>query len=146
MELDKKTGVKTMSAFKWMEFCEEQGMLQLVKESTRKEKILDLIFSNSANTRGIQIETNVKFSDHGTVVMDYVVGDSDKGRTQTSQFTTTIPEYNLDIMDREQQQQLRDKLGELLEEKGEKWRKWKPLNFNKQLLTVMKRQSKTRQS
>ena len=48
-ELDKKTGVKTMSASKWMEFCEEQGMLQLVKESTRKEKILDLIFSNSPN-------------------------------------------------------------------------------------------------
>ena len=95
-------------------------MLQLVKESTRKEKILDLIFSNSSNTRGIQIETNVKFSDHGTVIMDYVVGDSDKGRTQTSQFTTTIPEYNLDKMDRDQQQQLKDKLGELLEEKGEK--------------------------
>ena len=121
MELDKKIGINPMSAFKWMEFCEEQGMLQLVKESTRKEKILDLIFSNSSNTRGIQIETNVKFSDHGTVIMDYVVGDSDmKGRTQTSQFTTTIPEYNLDKMDRDQQQQLKDKLGELLEEKGEK--------------------------
>ena len=52
--------------------------------------------------------------------MDYVVGDSDKGRTQTSQFTTTIPEYNLDKMDRDQQQQLKDKLGELLEERGEK--------------------------
>ena len=52
VELDKNTGVKTMSAFKWMEFCEEQGMLQLVKESTRKEKILDLIFSNSSNTGG----------------------------------------------------------------------------------------------
>ena len=96
-------------------------MLQLVKENTRKEKILDLIFSNSPNTRSIQVETNVKFSDHGTVIMDYVVGDSDmKGRTQTSQFLTTIPEYNLDKMDREQQQQLRDKLGELLEEKEEK--------------------------
>ena len=82
----------------------------------------------------------MKFSDHGTVIIDYVVGDSDtKGRTQTSQFTTTIPEYNLDKMDRDQQQQLKDKLGELLEEKGEKWRKWKPLNFNKQLLTVMRR-------
>ena len=119
--MDKKTGVKTMSAFKWMEFCEEQGMLQLVRESTRKEKILDLIFSNSPNTRSIQVETNVGFSDHGTVIMDYVVGDpGTNGESQTNQFLTTIPDYNLERMDTEQQQQLREKLGELLEEKEDK--------------------------
>ena len=100
--MDRKTGIKTMSAFKWMEYCEEQGMLQLVKESTRKEKILDLIFSNSPNTRSIQVETNVGFSDHGTVIIDYVVAEpGNKGENQTSQFLTTILDYDLESMDTE---------------------------------------------
>ena len=58
--------------------------------------------------------------------MDYVVGDTGiKGENQTSQFLTTIPDYNLDKMDMEQQQQLRDKLGELLEEKEDKMEEMK---------------------
>ena len=30
--LDNKAGVRTMSALKWVEFCEEQGLLQLVRQ------------------------------------------------------------------------------------------------------------------
>ena len=45
---------------------------------------------------------------------------SKKGENQTSQFLTTIPDYDIENMDREQQQKLREKLGELLEAKSEK--------------------------
>ena len=51
--LDNKTGVRTLSALKWVEFCEEQGLLQLVRTGTRGENILDCIFSNSPFTREI---------------------------------------------------------------------------------------------
>ena len=65
-----ETGVKTMSALKWVEFCEEQGLLQLVKTGTRGGNILDCIFSNSPYTRNINIEVNTQLTDHGRVIMD----------------------------------------------------------------------------
>ena len=114
-----ETGVRTMSALKWVEFCEEQGLLQLVKTGTRGEHILDCIFSNSPYTRKINIEVNTQLTDHGTVIMDYIMTNTGGNKAErTSPFWTKINDYKLDSMDDSQKAKLREKLWELLE--GEK--------------------------
>ena len=109
-------GVRTISALKWVEFCEEQGLLQLVKTGTRGEHILDCIFSNSPYTRGIEVEVNMKSTYHGTVIMDYVMTNTGENKAQrVNTFCTRINDYKLDSMDESQKAKLRERLGELLE-------------------------------
>ena len=110
-----ETGIRTKSALIWVEFCEEQGLMQLVKTGTRKGNILDCIFSNSLYTRNINIEVNTQLTDHGTVIMDYIMTNTGG----TSPFWTRINDYKLDSMDASQKAKLREKLWELLEKEKE---------------------------
>ena len=81
----------------WLELTEEYGLLQKVKEVTRKEAILDLIWTNSVCPRNVRVMDNVLLTDHNTVLMDFAVTKPEKEREEiTNPYTTKINLYDLE--------------------------------------------------
>ena len=48
----------------WLELTEEYRLHQKVKQFTRKEAILDLVWTNSCCPRNIRVIKNVLLTDH----------------------------------------------------------------------------------
>ena len=81
----------------WLELTEEFGLQQKVKKNTRKESILDLIWTNSACPRNIRVMENVLLTDHHTVLMDFAITKPEGERIEiTNPYTTKISLYNLE--------------------------------------------------
>ena len=69
---------------------------------------MDCIFSNSPFTRGIEVEVNTELTDHGTVMMDYIMTNTGENKTErVNPFCTRINEFNVDSMDETQKAKLR---------------------------------------
>ena len=86
-----------------LEFIEENCLLQWVQEETRKENILDLLFTNSMTIRGTEIIRNSsELSDHNTVVSTFVTAEkTEAGDEPVNYHKSDIPLYNLEEIDEE---------------------------------------------
>ena len=92
-----KQGYQTRSGMVWLEVVEEFGLQQKVKENTRLNHILDLIWTNSNCPRNIRVIENVKMTDHHTVLMDYAITKPAGQRVEiTNPYTTNIILYDLE--------------------------------------------------
>ena len=81
----------------WLELTEEFGLHQKVKENTRKESILDLIWTNSICPRNVRVIENVLLTDHHTVLMDFAITKPEGERLEiTNPYTTKINLYDLE--------------------------------------------------
>ena len=81
----------------WLELTEEFGLHQKVKENTRKDNILDLVWTNSACPRNVRVMDNVLLTDHHTVLVDFAITKLTGKRTEiTNPYTTKISLYNLE--------------------------------------------------
>ena len=88
----------------------------MVRTGTREENILDYIFSYGPFTRETEVEVNMELTDHGTVMMDYVMTNTEGNKAKRiNPFLTRINDFNLDRMDETQKAKLRERLLELLE-------------------------------
>ena len=76
-------GFKTRSGMIWLELTEQYRLHQKVKQFTRKEAILDLIWTNSCCPRNIRVMKNVLLTDHDTVLMDFTVTKPEKERVRS---------------------------------------------------------------
>ena len=86
-----------------VDFAEDFFLLQYVDEATRKQNILDLIFTNNNNLiiRCRQV-INAKLSDHNTIITELSYGLKQLENKQNKNFTTTtIPEYDFQGADDE---------------------------------------------
>ena len=86
-----------------LEFIEENCLLQWVQEETRKENILDLLFTNSMTIRGTEIIRNSsELSDHNTVVSTFVTAEkTEAGDEPINYHKSDIQLYNLEEIDEE---------------------------------------------
>ena len=68
-----------------------------MKQFTRKESILDLIWTNSCCPRNIRVIKNVLLTDHDTVLMDFTVTKPENEREAiTNPYSTKINLYDLE--------------------------------------------------
>ena len=81
----------------WLELTEEFGLQQKVKENTRKEHILDLIWTNSNCPRNVRVMENVLLTDHHKVLLDYAITKPAGQRVEvTNPYTTKINLFDLE--------------------------------------------------
>ena len=86
----------------WLEVVKEFGLQQKVKENTRLDHILDLIWTNSNCPRNVRVIENVKMTDHHTVLMDYAITKPAGQRVEiTNPYTTNINLYDLEKISKE---------------------------------------------
>jgi hypothetical protein len=90
-------------AGKLLGFMEDQFLVQLVKDATRLNNILDLVLSNNQDqVSHIAIRPNVKMTDHATVCTYLTVRAPVPQRQVTKVLhTSCIPQYDLSKADRE---------------------------------------------
>ena len=80
-----------------LEWAEQNFMNQIINTPTRKENILDLVFSNSDNLiNGYSTIVNTSFSDHNIlqIVLNYE-NKSEEKKERKNPYPNTIYEYNL---------------------------------------------------
>ena len=86
-----------------LNLIEEEFLTQIVQEKTRKDSLLDLVLTNSANRRGVEVTDNIELSDHATVRLGYEI-DKPKDRNEgadTSLHTTDIPSFDYNKLSEE---------------------------------------------
>ena len=89
-------GYQTKSGMAWLELTEEFGLQQKVRENTRKDHILDLVWTNSNCPRNVRVMENVLLTDHHTVLLDYAITKPAGERVEvTNPYTTKINLYDL---------------------------------------------------
>ena len=70
IENDETIGIETSQAVKLIEFSEKWNLVQLIKEGTRGNRILDLAFTNNVDMFGkITHDRHNNISDHDTLVI-----------------------------------------------------------------------------
>merc|ERR1711989_235461 len=101
----KKTqwGRELTQAIDLLEFIEDNGLIQWVAEETRKDSILDLVFTNSMSMRGTEIIKNsVEFSDHNTVISTFLTArKEDKGEPPVNYHKSDLPLYKIEELEEE---------------------------------------------
>jgi hypothetical protein len=98
-------GLATGQAGMLVKFMEQHFIDNVVTEPTRLNNILDLVMTNNVDMIShIEIEKNVKFSDHNTVI-SYLNLSLDNDVTTTEEvkslYSTSIPLYDLTKADQE---------------------------------------------
>ena len=92
-----------------IDFAEEFFLQQFIDEGTRRQNILDLVFSNNDQLiiKCSQI-TNTKLSDHNTICADLSYGLKPLEEKKNTNFSTTsIPDYDTSGADEEEWLRLR---------------------------------------
>ena len=80
-----------------MELTEEFGLHQKVKENTRKDNILDLVWTNSTCPRNVRVIDNVLLTDHHTVLVDFAITKPAGERIEVpNPYSTKMNLYDLD--------------------------------------------------
>ena len=90
--LEVKTGIKTLGALNWLEFTEEKGLMQLVKDNTMKESTGSYLdkFGLSQKHRD---PSQFFRTDHSTMKMEYLISKKEEERQDiTSPYSTKIPD------------------------------------------------------
>ena len=81
----------------WLELTEEFGLHQKVKENTRKDNILDLVWTNSACPRNVRVMDNILLTDYHKVLVDFAITKPAGERIEeTNPYTTKINLYDLE--------------------------------------------------
>ena len=80
-----------------LEFIDDNCLSQWVLEETRKNDILDLLFTNSLSIRGNKIVKNSnELSDHNTVISTFITAvKTDKGEDPVNFYKSNIPLYKI---------------------------------------------------
>ena len=102
-EIDEKTvAEKKKQASLLIKFVETHFMTQYIKETTRKDNILDLFFTNDP-LLVIQVRQmiNTKLSDHNTILISLSYGMKEFEDEKVNHASTDIPDYDLRNGDRE---------------------------------------------
>merc|ERR1712240_185323 len=101
----KKTqwGRELAQAVDLLEFIEDNGLNQWVTEETRKDSILDLVFTNSMSMRGTEvIKNSVGFSDHNTVISTFLTArKEEKGEEPINYHKSDLPLYKIEELEEE---------------------------------------------
>ena len=86
-----------------IEFVEEFFMIQYIKEATRKNNILDLVFTNNIDViTTCQQIINSKLSDHNTLLAQLSYGLKQLEKKQKKNVASTkIPDFDLKAADKE---------------------------------------------
>ena len=97
-------GVVKLNSMNMIEFIEKWNLLQYIKVPTRKDNILDLIFTDDTELiEDISQEVHSAISDHNTIVVSVNVNsaNSDTNETRENFSTTQIPLYKTDNPDKD---------------------------------------------
>ena len=97
-------GVVKLNSMNMIEFIEKWNLLQYIKVPTRKDNILDLIFTDDTELiEDISQEVHSAISDHNTIVVSVNVNsaNSDTNETRENFSTTQIPLYKTDNLDKD---------------------------------------------
>ena len=101
----KKThwGRELAQAVDLLEFIEDNGLIQWVTDETRKDSILDLVFTNSTSMRGTEvIKNSVEFSDHNTVISTFLTArKEEKGEPPVNYHKSDLPLYKIEELEEE---------------------------------------------
>merc|ERR1712074_28013 len=95
-------GVETKIELLLLEFIDNFSMTQRVKENTRMDNILDLVFANSESVRSCKVEKNITTSDHDTILVKFITcKTSQTEKEEMNCYTTDIQKYELEKLDEE---------------------------------------------
>ena len=96
-------GRELTQAVDLLEFIEDNGLTQWVTEETRKENILDLLFTNSMSIRETEvIKNSIEFSDHNTVISTFLTAmKDDKGEEPINYHKSDLPLYKIEELEEE---------------------------------------------
>merc|ERR1711867_424566 len=79
------------------------GLTQWVTEETRKDGILDLVFTNNMSMRGTEnIKNSVEFSDHHTIISTFLTArKEEKGEPPVNYHKSDLPLYKIEELEEE---------------------------------------------
>ena len=81
-----------------LDVIEDNFLDQIVSEPTRKNNILDLVFTNSMSIRGTEvIKNSVEFSDHNTVISTFLTArKEEKGEEPINYHESDLPLHKIE--------------------------------------------------
>ena len=86
-----------------IEFAEKWGLMQNIKDITREDRILDLVFTNEDIVCDTKYERHAKISDHDTIILKVDLDTPIEDKTKKENFCSTdILLYKTDQMSSEQ--------------------------------------------
>ena len=93
-------GSKALQELSLLDFVEIRLMVQRVTVNTRYDKHIDLVWSNNNNIyRNVQVDINLKFSDHNSIFIKVEVLEMTEESEEEYIFLTPIKNYHYESID-----------------------------------------------
>ena len=97
-----QVGSKATQELALLDWTESKIMVQRVKENTRQNQLLNLVFVNNTEIyRNVSVEVNMSYSDHNTVLVQVEAVEVDEETDKDYIYLTTIRNYKYESLEEE---------------------------------------------